>query len=76
MTQTEGSGGAGLIQFLRDRSSLNATACTCSNEHSSVHSNVHSDPSNNLMARIAPVLPKVSLLIIDNKINYRYINNR
>lgn len=54
ITQTEGSGGAGLIQFLRDRSSLSTTACTCSN--------VHSNSSNNLMTRIAPILPKVSLL--------------
>jgi len=60
VTQTEGSGGAGLIQFLRDRSSPNTTACTCSN--------VHNNSSNNdLMTRIAPILPKVSLLIIEKQ---------
>ncbi|XP_018367611.1 PREDICTED: protein KIAA0100 isoform X1 [Trachymyrmex cornetzi] len=58
VTQTEGSGGTGLIQFLRDISSPSTTVCTCSN--------VHNNSSNNLMTRIAPILPKDFTLKVGN----------
>jgi hypothetical protein len=55
VTQTVGSGGTGLIQFLKDRT-LNTTVS---------YSNIHTNTSNNLMTRLAPILPKVSFFIID-----------
>ncbi|XP_012235996.2 protein hobbit isoform X1 [Linepithema humile] len=59
VTQTEGSGGTGLIQFLRDRRTLSTTdAC----------SNVHNSPSNDLIARLAPILPKDFTLRIGNSL--------
>ncbi|CAL1687541.1 unnamed protein product [Lasius platythorax] len=60
ITQTEGSGGAGLIQFLRDRRTLNTTTYTCSN--------VHNNSSNDLMTRLAPILPKDFTLKIGNSL--------
>ncbi|KAG5341355.1 K0100 protein, partial [Acromyrmex heyeri] len=60
VTQTEGSGGAGLIQFLRDISSPSTTVCTCSNVHN------NSSNNNNLMTRIAPILPKDFTLKVGN----------
>ncbi|KAG5306877.1 K0100 protein, partial [Acromyrmex insinuator] len=60
VTQTEGSGGAGLIQFLRDISSPSTTVCTCSNVHN------NSSNNNNLMTRIAPILPKDFTLKVSN----------
>lgn len=55
ITQTEGSGGAGLVTFFKDRSSLTNAA--------SSYSDVHVNPSNNLLARLAPVIPKVNSLL-------------
>lgn len=52
ITQTEGSGGAGLVTFFKDRSSLTNAA--------SSYSDVHVNPPNNLLARLAPVIPKVN----------------
>lgn len=52
--QTESSGGAGLMQFLRDRQSLSPQPLP------------HYIPTNeyyqNLLARFAPILPKVKSL--------------
>ncbi|XP_018056336.1 PREDICTED: protein KIAA0100 [Atta colombica] len=59
VTQTEGSGGAGLIQFLRDISSPSTTVCTCSYVH-------NNSSNNNLMTRIAPILPKDFTLKVSN----------
>ncbi|XP_043472199.1 protein KIAA0100 isoform X1 [Leptopilina heterotoma] len=49
ITQTEGSGGAGLLRFLRDRKSLSPNA---------PHSNLHEQSTGDLLSRIAPILPK------------------
>ncbi|KAG6797637.1 hypothetical protein HZU73_06957 [Apis mellifera caucasica] len=58
ITQTEGSGGAGLVTFFKDRSSLTNAA--------SSYSDVHVNPSNNLLARLAPVIPKDFNLKVGN----------
>ncbi|XP_029672789.1 protein KIAA0100 isoform X1 [Formica exsecta] len=60
IVQTEGSGGAGLLQFLKDRRTLNTTTYTCSN--------VHYNSSNNLITRLAPILPKDFTLKIGNSL--------
>lgn len=57
ITQTEGSGGAGLITFFKDRSSLTTT---------SSYSDAHADSSNDLLARLAPVIPKDFMLKVGN----------
>ncbi|XP_034174708.2 bridge-like lipid transfer protein family member hobbit [Osmia lignaria lignaria] len=57
ITQTEGSGGAGLVTFFKDRSSLTATT---------PYSDVRVDSSNDLLARLAPVIPKDFALKIGN----------
>ncbi|XP_076622390.1 bridge-like lipid transfer protein family member hobbit isoform X1 [Colletes latitarsis] len=57
ITQTEGSGGAGLITFFKDRSSLTAT---------SSYSDARVDSSSDLLARLAPVIPKDFMLKVGN----------
>ncbi|XP_012140233.2 bridge-like lipid transfer protein family member hobbit [Megachile rotundata] len=57
ITQTEGSGGAGLVTFFKDRSSLTTA---------SSYSDAHVDSSNDLLARLAPIVPKDFLLKIGN----------
>ncbi|XP_053971021.1 protein hobbit [Hylaeus volcanicus] len=57
ITQTEGSGGAGLISFFKDRSSLSAT---------SSYSDADVNTSNDLLARLAPVIPKDFMLKVGN----------
>nr|XP_050857264.1 protein KIAA0100 isoform X1 [Vespula vulgaris] len=57
VTQTEGSGGPGLMQFLRDRKSL-TTGASCSN--------IDSKSTDNLLARLAPIIPKDFMLKIGN----------
>ncbi|OAD59560.1 hypothetical protein WN48_08668 [Eufriesea mexicana] len=58
ITQTEGSGGAGLITFFKDRSSLTNTA--------SSYSDAQVESSNNLLARLTPVIPKDFTLKVGN----------
>ncbi|KAK0160967.1 hypothetical protein PV328_008311 [Microctonus aethiopoides] len=50
VTQTEGSGGAGLIQFIRDRKSLSPSA--------PIYNAPTNGYSENFLARLAPILPK------------------
>ncbi|XP_014476959.1 PREDICTED: protein KIAA0100 [Dinoponera quadriceps] len=59
VTQTEGSGGAGLVHFLRDRLTL-SPAASCSN--------VNNNSSNNIIARFAPIFPKDFTLKIGNSL--------
>ncbi|XP_020279424.1 protein KIAA0100 [Pseudomyrmex gracilis] len=59
ITQTEGSGGVGLIQFLRDRRTSSATSSSYRNVYNS---------SDNLIARLAPILPKDFTLKIGNSL--------
>lgn len=62
VTQTEGSGGPGLMQFLRDRKSL-TTGASCSN--------IDSKSTDDLLARLAPIIPKVRI----NFCTYLLLNN-
>ncbi|XP_015437113.1 PREDICTED: protein KIAA0100 [Dufourea novaeangliae] len=55
--QTEGSGGAGLVTFFKDRSSLT---------DASSYSRTDGDPSDDLLTRLAPVIPKDFTLKIGN----------
>ncbi|KAK9296336.1 hypothetical protein QLX08_009661 [Tetragonisca angustula] len=58
ITQTEGSGGAGLVTFFKDRSLLIDTA--------SSYSHAHVDSSIDLLSRLAPIIPKDFCLKIGN----------
>ncbi|KOX78506.1 hypothetical protein WN51_07913 [Melipona quadrifasciata] len=58
ITQTEGSGGAGLVTFFKDRSLLIDTAST--------YSDAHVESSIDLLSRLAPVIPKDFCLKIGN----------
>ncbi|KOC61463.1 UPF0378 protein KIAA0100 [Habropoda laboriosa] len=59
ITQTEGSGGAGLVTFFKDKSSLTNAASSYSDARGI-------DSSNDLLARLAPVIPKDFILKIGN----------
>ncbi|XP_076248425.1 bridge-like lipid transfer protein family member hobbit [Calliopsis andreniformis] len=57
ITQTEGSGGAGLVSFFKDRSSLTAaSSCTDATTPS----------SDDLLARLSPLIPKDFTLKVGN----------
>ncbi|XP_017893303.1 protein KIAA0100 [Ceratina calcarata] len=58
ITQTEGSGGAGLVTFFKDRSSLANAA--------SSYSDPRVDSPNDLLARLVPVIPKDFTLKVGN----------
>ncbi|XP_066587198.1 protein hobbit isoform X2 [Prorops nasuta] len=57
ITQTEGSGGPGLIQFLKDRKSL---------APNDSYTNIQTQSSCELLARLTPILPKDLTLKIGN----------
>jgi hypothetical protein len=54
ITQTEGSGGAGLLKFLKDRKSLTSETLNSTK--------VTKNLSIDILARFSPILPKVSNL--------------
>ena len=65
MTQTEGSGGAGLLQFLRDRKSLRVPSSSSFSPSATepapvpFDSALESQTADDLLVRLAPILPKV-----------------
>ncbi|XP_076682699.1 bridge-like lipid transfer protein family member hobbit isoform X2 [Andrena cerasifolii] len=59
ITQTEGSGGAGLVTFFKDRSSLTA-------ESSCPATDAPADSCDDLFVRLAPIIPKDFTLKVGN----------